>query len=105
VRLCFFENVKKERVIEFSFSVQSLMNRLVFRCLCFVGGLGEPTSGGFWFSLGTYIFSLDTNARAFPMYDVPPALCKFAAIKNVKDATRSCPGSPPVYCVSGEKSY
>ena len=49
------------------------------------------------FLLGTLSSALDTNARAFPVYDdVPPALCKFAAIKNVKGATRSCPGSRPV---------
>ena len=50
------------------------------------------------FLLGTLSSALDTNARAFPIYDVPPALCKFAAIKIVKDATRSCPGSRPVEC-------
>lgn len=54
---------------EFSFSVQSLMNRLVFRCAyasCEVWM--NPHQGVvFWFSFGNFIFSLDTNARAFPV--------------------------------------
>jgi hypothetical protein len=86
--------------MSFSFSVQSLMNRLVFWCAyasCEV--LDEAHIRGWFlgFLLGTLSSALDTNARAFPVYDdVPPALCKFAAIKNVKGATRSCPGSRPV---------
>ena len=65
----FLENVKKERVIEFSFSVQSLMisSRLLVLMLR-DEVLDEPTSWG-WFLVffGNFIFSLDTNARAFPV--------------------------------------
>jgi len=75
------------------------MNRLVFWCAyASCEDLDEPTSGVVsCFLLGTLSSALDTNARAFPVYDdVPPALCKFAAIKNVKGATKSCLGSQPV---------
>lgn len=63
--------------MSFSFSVQSLMisSRLLVLMLR-DEVLGEPTSGGdFWFSFGNFIFSLDTNARAFPVFMMYRLLC------------------------------
>jgi len=69
--------------MSFSFSVQSLMIFVSsFGCAyasCEVWMSPHRGDGFSGFLLGTLSSALDTNARAFPVYDVPPALCKFAA--------------------------